>query len=81
MAAANMGFARCGVEGNLREIIENTRKKIFHFFSFFVILKNGKSFCCVWISSTLPVAVARTSQSPCPLPAIPLLLNEVVFSR
>ena len=40
-----MGFARCGVEGNLREILENTRKKTFPFFSFFVILKNGKSFC------------------------------------
>ena len=23
---ANMGFARCGVEGNLRNILENTRK-------------------------------------------------------
>ena len=22
----NMGFARCGVEGNLKEILENTRK-------------------------------------------------------
>ena len=24
-----MGFARCGVEGNLRNILENTRKKLF----------------------------------------------------
>ena len=32
--AANMGFARCGVEGNLREILENTRKKLFHFLVF-----------------------------------------------
>lgn len=39
-----MGFARCEVEGNLRKILENTRKT-FPFFSFFVILKNGKSFC------------------------------------
>lgn len=31
--ADNMGFARCGVEGNLRNILENTRKKPFHFFS------------------------------------------------
>ena len=23
--SANMGFARCGVEGNLRNILENTR--------------------------------------------------------
>lgn len=38
-----MGFARCGVEGNLRKSVENTRKT-FPFFSFFVILKNGKSF-------------------------------------
>jgi hypothetical protein len=26
MPADNMGFARCGVEGNLRKFIENTRK-------------------------------------------------------
>ena len=26
VAADNMGFARCGVEVNLREILENTRK-------------------------------------------------------
>ena len=31
---ANMGFARCGVEGNPRDIIENTRKKLFHFLVF-----------------------------------------------
>ena len=29
-----MGFARCGVEENLRENIENTRKKLFHFLVF-----------------------------------------------
>ena len=29
-----MGFARCGVEGNLRKILENTRKKLFHFLVF-----------------------------------------------
>ena len=39
-----MGFARCGVEGNLRNILENTRKKLIHFY-IFLILKNGKSFC------------------------------------
>jgi hypothetical protein len=27
-----MGFARCGVEGNLRKIVSSTRKKPFHFF-------------------------------------------------
>ena len=30
--ADNMGFARCGVEGNLRKFSQNTRKKPFHFF-------------------------------------------------
>ena len=30
--AANMGFARCGVEGNLRKFVGSTRKKPFHFF-------------------------------------------------
>jgi len=29
--AGNMGFARCGVEGNLRKFSENTRKRLFHF--------------------------------------------------
>ena len=32
--ADNKGFARCGVEGNLRNILENTRKKLFHFLVF-----------------------------------------------
>ena len=32
--SANMGFARCGVEGNLRKVLENTRKKLFHFLVF-----------------------------------------------
>ena len=32
--SANMGFARCGVEGNLRNILESTRKKLFHFLVF-----------------------------------------------
>ena len=31
------GFCKIGVEGNLREILENTRKITFPFFSFFVI--------------------------------------------
>ncbi len=30
----NMGFARCGVEGNLRKFLESTRKKLFHFLVF-----------------------------------------------
>ena len=76
-----MGFARCGVEGNLREILESTRKKPFRFY-FFVNLKKRKWFL-LEIGSPLeiPVAVARTSQSPFPLAAIPLLENGVVFSR
>ncbi|WP_124643195.1 hypothetical protein [Amniculibacterium aquaticum] len=32
--AYNMGFARCGVEGNPRKFLENTRKKLFHFLVF-----------------------------------------------
>ncbi len=32
--AGNMDFARCGVEGNLRKVSENTRKKLFHFLVF-----------------------------------------------
>ena len=62
-----MGFARCGVEGNLREIQDNTRKKPF-LFLFFVNLKKMKMvFARNWFSSPLPLAVARTSQSPFPL--------------
>ena len=64
-----MGFARCGVEGNLRNILENTRKKLIHFY-IFLILKNGKVFASVRFSFPLSVAVTRTSQSPFPLPAI-----------
>ena len=63
-----MGFARCGVEGNLREIIENTRKKPFRFFCKFE--KTKMVFASVSFSSPLPVAVARTSQSPFPLAEI-----------
>lgn len=29
-----MGFARCGVEVNLRKFVENTRKQLFHFLVF-----------------------------------------------
>ena len=65
-----MGFARCGVEGNLREILESTRKKTFRFY-FFVNLKKRKWFL-LEIGSPLEisVAVARTSQSPFPLAAM-----------
>ena len=38
---ANMGFARCGIDGNLRKFGENTRKKPFRFY-FFVNLKKRK---------------------------------------
>ena len=75
-----MGFARCGVEGNLRKFIESTRKKLFHFLVFFVILKNGKGFASVRFSSPLPVAVARTSQSPFPLAEI-LQKPKITFKK
>ena len=65
-----MGFARCGVEGNLRKVIENTRKKLFHFLFFSYFKKMEKVFASVSSSSPPPVAVARTSQSPFPLPVI-----------
>ena len=65
-----MGFARCGVEGNLREILESTRKKPFRFFIFCNFEKTKMVFARDWFSSRLSVAVARTSQSPFPLPAI-----------
>ena len=68
--AHNMGFARCGVEGNLREILESTRKKPFRFY-FFVNLKKRKWFSLAFGSLLeISVAVARTSQSPFPLAAI-----------
>ena len=41
--ADNMGFARCGVEGNLRNILENTRKN-FSIFYFFRSFKKWKKF-------------------------------------
>ena len=63
-----MGFARCGVEGNLRKLVSSTRKKTISFF--FVNLKKMKMvFASVSFSSPLLVAVARTSQSPFPLSA------------
>ena len=76
-----MGFARCGVEGNLRKIIESTRKN----FSIFQFLRNFKKWKKFLLEIGSPpdfqFTVARTSQSPFPLSAIPLLENEVVFSR
>ena len=39
----NMGFARCGVEGNLRKFLENTRKKL-SIFQFFRNFKKWKKF-------------------------------------
>ncbi len=38
-----MGFARCGAKGNLRKFVENTRKKLFHFW-FFRNFKKWKKF-------------------------------------
>lgn len=48
-----MGFARCGVEGNLRKFVENTRKKPFHFFCKFEKMK--MVFARDWFSSRLSV--------------------------
>ncbi len=36
-----MGFARCGVEGNLRKLVSSNRKKPFHFFFKFKKNENG----------------------------------------
>ena len=76
-----MGFARCGVEGILREILQNTRKKPFRFLFFCKFEKTKMVFASVRFPAPLSVAVARTSQSPFPLAEIPLLENGVVFSR
>ena len=62
-----MGFARCGIEGNLRKFVESTCKKLFHFLVFRNFEKMEKVFAGVSFSSPLSVAVARTSQSPFPL--------------
>ena len=66
-----MGFARCGVEGNLREILESTRKKPFRFY-FFVNLKKRKWFLLEGGSPLeISVAVARPSQILFPLGTTP----------
>ena len=74
-----MGFARCGVEGNLREFSEITRKKLFHFLVFSYFLKMEKVFARDRSPLEISVAVARTSQSPFPLCAIlpPRLSNKI----
>jgi hypothetical protein len=72
-----MGFARCGVEGNLRKFLENTRKKPFRFLFFCNFEKTKMVFARDWFTSPLPVAVAHTSQSPFPLAAsVPKLTSE-----
>ena len=65
-----MGFARCGVEGNLRNILKIPAKNLFRF-HFFCNLVSGKRFLleCGFPLEDL-FAVARTSQSPFPLVAI-----------
>ncbi len=60
-----MGFARCGIEGNLRKLLSSTRKKPFHFFCKFEKMK--MVFASVRSPLEISVAVARTSQSPFPL--------------
>ena len=62
-----MGFARCRIEGNLRKILENIRKKLIHFLVFLQFKKMEKVFAGDWFSFPLSVAVVRTSQSPFPL--------------
>ena len=57
------------VEGNHRNILENTRKKPFRFLFFCNFEKTKMVFARDWFSSPLSVAVARTSQSPFPLAA------------
>ena len=76
-----MGFARCGVEGNLRKFLENTRKKPFRFLFFCNFEKTKMVFASVRLYLEISVAVARPSAIPFPLAEIPLLENEVVFSR
>ena len=65
-----MGFARCGVEGILREVCKNTRKKPFRFLFFCKFEKTKMVFASVRFPLQLSVAVARTSQSPFPLVAM-----------
>ena len=64
-------FAKDGVECILRKFCENSRKKTFPFFSFLLILKNGKSFLLeIGSPPDFRFTVARTSQSPFPCPII-----------
>ncbi len=65
-----MGFARCGVEGNLRKILENTRKKLFHFLVFRNFKKWKKFLLAFGSPPDFQFTVARTSQSPFPLAEI-----------
>ena len=65
-----MGFARCGVEGNLRNILKIPAKNLFRF-HFFCNLVSGKRFLLeIGSPPDFQFAVARTSQSPFPLSAI-----------
>lgn len=59
-----MDLARCGIEGNFRKFVENTRKKSFHFFCKFEKMK--MVFARDWFSSPLLVAIAHTSQMDIP---------------
>ena len=47
MPADNIGFARCGVEVILLNVLGKYTQKTFPFSNFCVILENGKSFCSV----------------------------------
>ena len=65
MPADNMGFARCGVEGNLREFVGSTRKKPFHFFCKFEKVK--MVFARDWFSSRLSVCSSPHLAKPFPV--------------
>ena len=64
-----MGFARCGVEVTLWNILNSTRKKPFHFFCKFEKLKMvfAREQFFLW---NFGYHLARTSQSPFPLCAM-----------
>ena len=64
-----MGFARCGVEGNLRKFLDNTRKKPFRFY-FFVNLKKRKWFLLGAVLIEILGVKAPPSQSRFPLYAM-----------
>ncbi len=59
-----MGFARCGVEGNLGEILESTLKKPFSFLFFCKFEKTKMVFARDWFSSRLSVCSSPLLAKP-----------------